>query len=44
MYRGKGKIKLIGLNEHTQQMGSSQLVDKAVSKLLAVTVCALQEV
>jgi hypothetical protein len=29
MYRKK-HVKLIGLNEYTQQIGSSQLVDKAV--------------
>jgi hypothetical protein len=38
----ENQIKLIGLNEHTQQIGSSQLVDKAGHMLFARTVCALQ--
>jgi hypothetical protein len=42
-YREK-QIKLIGLNEHTQQIGSSQLiVDKAACMLFAVTLFPLQE-
>jgi hypothetical protein len=32
MYREK-QIKLIGLNEHTQQIGSSQLADKSARML-----------
>jgi hypothetical protein len=42
MYREK-QVKLLGLNEHTQQMGSSQLVDEVVRMLIAATVCALGE-
>jgi hypothetical protein len=40
MYREK-QIKLIGLNEHTLQIDSSQLVDKAAGILYAMTVCAI---
>jgi hypothetical protein len=42
MYRKK-QIKLIALKEHTQQIGSRHLGDKAVRMLFAVTVCALRE-
>jgi hypothetical protein len=37
------QIKLIGLNEHTQQIGSSRLIGNAARMLFAVTVCALRE-
>jgi hypothetical protein len=36
------QVDRAGLNEHTEQIGSTQLIDKAVGMLLAVTVCALR--
>jgi hypothetical protein len=42
MYREE-KIKLIGLNDHTQQIGSRLLVEKAARILFVVSVYALRE-